>query len=530
MQFKRLRASLDNNAQAEPSIYMALCLMETLIYDIEQESGALSLDKCAAGDETLPTKLIWLCRKISAVYQAKESGFVRNRENLEKAMGKLRETEESLAGYADADRQLTEAHRRLQETEEKLERAKHLQADAEVLRRRTAELEAQLTQLQTMDRTAEQRRAEELETELQKLNREIGAFRAAEIEPRLERKRTAAVRIEALEQDKAELEKQLKELDTRYDAQVLAVAGQKRALEEKRQALEEKQGESGVIAQRVLETEQKQNRLASEIKELTAQLAKLQSVTTRMETEDLPQLRQLKQAEDSRAIELEKTLQELAEERKQLAAQLETRQRECDELQKDLDTDRTAYEALTSDYNIKNQELQELTKQLQDLQGKTDAEKHAAFKRQQEEKVAGLKKLQEETVRVEAENKELDRKIVEAQEQLGQLRSSREKKSQTETDTAARLRELKSVVTPEFQNQVRLLTERLTLLERTRSALADTCDELRSAMGVSPAEKDGILSETVGSTLNSLNRYAAACGEALKKCAESVKQNLREET
>lgn len=529
MQFKRLKASLENHAQAEPSIYTALCLMETLIYDIEQESGSLSLEKCAAGDDTLPTKLTWLCRKISAVYQAKESGFVRSRENLEKAMKKLRETEEGLAGYADAERQLEQAKEALGETEAKLERAKALQADAEALRKRTAELEAQRNQLQTMDRTAEQRRAEELETEIQRLNREIGAFRAAEIEPRVERKQNAAARLEELEREKAGLEKQLGELDERYNAEVLNMAGRKRSLEERRKALEEKQQESGAVARRVLEEEQKQNKLAAEIRELTEQLAKLQSATARMETEDLPQLQQLTQAEDGRAKELGRKLEELSEERKQLTAQIEVRQKECGELQKDLETDRTAYEALTSDYKIKNQELQELTKQLQDLQGKTDAEKHAAFKRQQEEKVANLKKLQEETVQVEAENKELDRKIVEAQEQIGLLRSSRDKKSQTEADIDARLRELKAVVTPEFQTQLRLLSERLSLLERTRSALADTCGELRSAMGVSPADGAEVLSETMGGTLTSLNRYAAACGEELKKCAERVKQSLKED-
>ena len=529
MQFKRLKASLENNAQAEPSIYTALCLMETLIYDIEQESGGLTLDKCAAGDDTLPTKLTWLCRKISAVYSAKESGFVRSRENLEKAMNKLRETESGLAGYADAERQLAETKEKLRETEARLEQAKALQSDAEALRKRTAELEEQLTRLKTMDRGAEQRRAEELEEEIRQLNREIGDFRAAEIEPRLERKQSAAARLEALTREKAGLETELGELDERYNAEVLTVAGRKRSLEERRRALEEKQEESGAVARRVLEEEQKQNKLSAEIKELTEQLAKLQSATARMETDDLPQLQQLKQAEDGRAKELDRKLQELSEERKQLAAQIEVRQKECGELQKDLETDRTAYEALTSDYNIKNQELQELTKQLQDLQGKTDVEKHAAFKRQQEEKVANLQKLQEETVQIEAANKELDGKIVEAQEQLNMLRSSRDKKSQTEADTAARLRELKTVITPEFQNQLRLLTERLTLLERARSSLLDTCGELRSAMGVSPADREAVLSETVGSTIASLNRYAASCGDELKRCAESVKQSLKED-
>ena len=81
----------------------------------------------------------------------------------------------------------------------------------------------------------------------------------------------------------------------------------------------------------------------------------------------------------------------------------------------------------------------------------------------------------------------------------------------------------------EFQNQLRLLTERLTLLERARSSLLDTCGELRSAMGVSPADREAVLSETVGSTIASLNRYAASCGDELKRCAESVKQSLKED-
>ena len=530
VEFKRLRASLENNAQGEPSIYMALCLMETLVYDIEQESGSGTLDQCPAGDDTLPTKLIWLCRKIGAVYRTKGPDFVRNRENLEKAMVKLRETEEELAALADAERQRGEASARLAETEEKLARARALQADAEAMRRHTEELEAQLTRLKEVDSSADQRRANELEQEILRLGREQEAFRAAEIAPRQERKQAAAARLAALDREKAELEKQLAELDAQYGARVLTLAEQKRALEDRRLALEEKQGEADAVAARVREEEEKEEQLTGKIKMDTAQLAKLQSATARLEAEDLPRLQQMKQAEDSRARELGRRKQELTEELKQQTEANGVKQRECEELQKDLDTDRTTYEALTSDYNIKNQELQELTKQLQDLQGKTDTEKHAAFKRQQEEKLAALKKLGEETRRVEAENKELDGKIVESQEQLGRLRTSRDMKSQTEADTAARLRELKAVVTPEFQNQARLLSERLALLERTRSALFDTCAEIRSAMGISPAEKDEALPETLGSTLTGLNRYTASLGEALKKCAESVKQNLREET
>ena len=129
MRFKQLKASLENNAQTEPSIYMAVCLMETLIDDIEQESG-LPLDECAEGDETLPTKLIWLCRTINSVYRTKESAFVRNKENLTKNLEKLRETEAALAGYAQTGQELADARKKLQQAEKKWKEAQAKHAEA----------------------------------------------------------------------------------------------------------------------------------------------------------------------------------------------------------------------------------------------------------------------------------------------------------------------------------------------------------------------------------------------------------------
>ena len=39
MKFERLKASIVNNAQEEPSVYMAVCAIESLLRDMEDESG-----------------------------------------------------------------------------------------------------------------------------------------------------------------------------------------------------------------------------------------------------------------------------------------------------------------------------------------------------------------------------------------------------------------------------------------------------------------------------------------------------------
>ena len=39
MKFNRLKASIANNASEEPSVYMAVCAIESLLRDLEDEAG-----------------------------------------------------------------------------------------------------------------------------------------------------------------------------------------------------------------------------------------------------------------------------------------------------------------------------------------------------------------------------------------------------------------------------------------------------------------------------------------------------------
>lgn len=210
VQFKQLKASLANNAGAEPNLYMAVCLIETLFYDLEQESG-VEPEKCADGDSTLPTKLIWLCKRISAIYREKEAGFVRNRENLAKAVTKLQETETALESFTDVGEQLTQAQKRLNRAEERLKEARALQADVAAREQEAQQLERELERLQSLDMTAAQARVTQLQQAVRQAAQALADFRAGEIEPRELELRQAGERQTAAEAEKAALDGQLAE-------------------------------------------------------------------------------------------------------------------------------------------------------------------------------------------------------------------------------------------------------------------------------------------------------------------------------
>ena len=92
MELKKLKNSIALNSNEKPSIYSAICMIETLFKDIKDESG-VSIQNNPPGDEMLPTKLIWLCRAINEIYTANRTEFNRNTSKLDEKIKQLKETE-----------------------------------------------------------------------------------------------------------------------------------------------------------------------------------------------------------------------------------------------------------------------------------------------------------------------------------------------------------------------------------------------------------------------------------------------------
>ena len=175
MNFERLNHSITLNSAETPSIYMALCMIESMFKDIEDSVGC-DISQADVGDEQLPTKLIWLSRKLLKIYSEKASGFERNRGRLDDMMTKLREQESELELIGDSEG----AYARLKEKQASLETAL---SEAYARRDKTERLRAlceakeqEIAALKDCDAVNAERELERLNTEKKALSEQYSAM------------------------------------------------------------------------------------------------------------------------------------------------------------------------------------------------------------------------------------------------------------------------------------------------------------------------------------------------------------------
>lgn len=133
MEFRRLENSIKLNQTEEPSIYMALCMVESLFKDIKDNTGK-DISEIPAGDEMLPVKLVWMYRMVDNIYLKKSDTFTRSLEDLKKKREHLLEEKEQLEQaakqvtneknqYLEVQEQLTKCRDRYEELERELKEA-----------------------------------------------------------------------------------------------------------------------------------------------------------------------------------------------------------------------------------------------------------------------------------------------------------------------------------------------------------------------------------------------------------------------
>lgn len=171
MNFRRLKVSLENNADQEPSLSLAIRAFDTLLQDMEDESG-LKFAELPMGTDSLAPKLVSLCKKVQAVYEKRDSELQRGRALLDPAMKKLEQTAKVLSQYADADEQLAELQTKEEALQSSIQDLLEKQKDSERLLERIAAEEKTLEELKSFDAGAAQNRLEDLRAEKQRLETE----------------------------------------------------------------------------------------------------------------------------------------------------------------------------------------------------------------------------------------------------------------------------------------------------------------------------------------------------------------------
>lgn len=167
MKFNRLQASISNNADQSPSLYMALCAVESLFADLEDNCGA-EISRCPVGDERLPSKLVWLCRVINEIYWDQSDDLQRNRGRLDTAMEKLRDTQKKLEESSTVAEQLASLQAEYAVLERQLQGRTTAAEECELLAAKCQQAKRKLESLSTFNPNA-------AEAELRKLNADIAS-------------------------------------------------------------------------------------------------------------------------------------------------------------------------------------------------------------------------------------------------------------------------------------------------------------------------------------------------------------------
>ena len=536
MEFSRLKASIANNAGEEPSVYMAVCMIESLFDDIEDMTGQ-DVSACPSGSETLPTKLVWLCQTIRQIYEDKSDELVRNRSRLDKTMETLKRTEEELESFAKEGEELAGFQSQLKEKQADLAEKKRKSADLrtqlenieeqagrEIAAARTCEEQICALQKERDLSIEKQRQAagelEEMKAELLRLKEEGETYRTKQIEPVLEELRRARLEREGAADE-------LEKIAAQHDEMVTEIAAIRLELEKKGGGLEQKKKELEAIRQQSLALQGREEELKKSLREVTQSLGSLQSEVARLENEQIPE-RERQQADE------EERREKLEEKQRRLEAEIKHLREDCAQLEKQIETmEKTCadysdtYNTLTADYKNKSAQVERLDSQLKDLQGKTDMQKYEIYKRQIEEQMETLKKVQEECADMEKEIAAGNAAIEEKQARRSELEKQREQGWKTDRELSAVLRELEPVAGEDFAAGLAACQERLQLLCRVRSRLEQSLGIMERSLGRTPAQGTADLSGRMKEGMQDLAEAIESLRLELMECAQSVRLEER---
>lgn len=291
MKFPRLNASITNNASEEPSIYMALCAFESMLGDIEDESGN-RIEALNAGSDMLSTKLVWLCRVIKKIYQNNSDTLGSSSKLLPKAMDDIKAIEGSLAEYAATEAKLSEAKKQNAALTAKLKAAQGKNQELLKIQQENKELEQRINQWNNVDSSAEKEKLRALKEEAQKGESERQKL-AAQID-------SAKIEVAAQEAEREKTDAKLRGLNEKRDEIISEIAAKKDECAALEAARDAKDKERIRIAGCCDNAEKQKSELDNKIKSLTDRLSELQDQVAELQTEKLPELEQQVDAEQSR--------------------------------------------------------------------------------------------------------------------------------------------------------------------------------------------------------------------------------------
>ncbi|MBR3474771.1 MAG: hypothetical protein IKH34_06865 [Oscillospiraceae bacterium] len=417
MKFNRLKASITNNASEQPSVYMAICAFESMLRDLEDESGR-SVEQLPAGDEMLSAKLLWLCRVLKRIYTGRSEELQRSRAKLDRAMEDLQTAEEELAHFAGEEEKLAQLLRKKTQTERELEQARTANAECVRVQEQVAAMEQKLARLQEMDLDEEK------------------------------------ARLASLLSQTGSLEAEQKQLTAQFGEEQGKLAAAKSARAEAEKKLQSCEQEKARELQRCAELESRGREIGEEV----------QRLQNDCRTAD-GQQEELQQRKEKLEMELEQ--------KKELLAEYQNR--EVDPLVEELKKARIEIEAYEEEKGQGKAKLQQLKQQRDQIIAEIAADKGKC-----EEAERALKAKEQEHVKAEGKRLNAEKQERELQEKLDGLRDKLNSLQTAVADLEDRQLPEQQRLTEEEETRHGKLQEQLSRLSQGKTQIQEENDELES--------------------------------------------------
>ena len=451
MEFRRLENSIKLNQTEEPSIYMALCMVETLFKDIKDATGQ-DISEVPAGDEKLPIKLVWVCRMVDKIYSKKSDTFTRSLQDLKEKRKLLLEEERQLEQaaeqisaemeqYSSVDERLKACRAENAELEQNLIAARENYQIWQDLVNKCKEQHTEIAKLKQADPKKEQENLEKLKKEREQLSAQFQDLRKdnSKVKAEIDRLTTDC---SAEETQKKQLKEQIAACQIQLDAQKKqndALAGREKDLQND---LKQQQAWESALTIQVQQAEENLNRFRQQkILPLQDALEKTQSEYREAQATMTALKENLDTANEKRTV----CILEVSDLRTQInkvAVEIQQKNDEIECKKKDLETNKRKRSQYELTYNAQVQALDQLQKENSHLEDEIKKNQERVKTEEQQKKTlcedcAELEKLIEEE---KAKNEELSKK----QETLKQEYSKLEiEYNRLTADESARNEEIK---------------------------------------------------------------------------------------
>lgn len=492
MEFSRLKASILNNAEEAPSIYMAICMVESLLDDIEDATGQ-EIGDWPVGDDTLPTKMVWLCQMINQIYEEKSGELSRNRNRLDTAMRELRKVNTELETLSDIGVRLSAVKADLKKSQNALEHAKAEQREYEEISEECRRLQLEADSLRGFDKAAEEAKLKVLQAETADLS-----------------------------EAKSGLEAEFAALRAARDEIVEKTAGLKSEIEETTALLEQKNHTLSSMEKQYLEEQRRERELTDQLREATEALSSLQDAVSQLQSKRIPERERQRDDEEARKNSLEQTLAALELETGQVLEKNQELSSKIERAKEDLKAHNNAYTHLTGAYKQKSEEIAALAKRLEDLSGKNDVQKHEIYRRQMADQIANLEKMGQECADMEQKLSELDQAVRTKQHEMDELSKRKEQAESVERDISDVLRKLEPVASENFITKLEENRQRLETLESVRERLSGTLSDMKEILGEMPVDDSGTGLDSMKAILHRLLNYTDRLQKDLVTYAKNV--------